>query len=76
MLTIAANSKDEAACIARELERSEPELSQVTQTWTVTVEKPDIPELFNALEVCLTQNGISSVRVTVNDRPYVMEARD
>jgi hypothetical protein len=74
MLKVAASSKAEAECIARELDRFEPELSQAGRKWNVTVERdPDLPEILGALETCLVKNGIGSVPVTVNDRTYVME---
>lgn len=74
MLKIAALSKDEAECIARELKPFQPELRRDAPAWTVAVDRDaNLPEILSALETCLAENGIGSARVTVDDRTYVME---
>jgi hypothetical protein len=74
MLTIAARSKSDAQCIARELGAFDPELDSSIRRWAVTIaDDSNLVEILTALETCLGNHGINAVSVNVDGRSYVME---
>jgi hypothetical protein len=68
--------KYEAECVARELEEFGSDLQHRDGEWVVAVAQPELlelPGLLAALDKCLRDNAISSVRVVIGERTYVME---
>ena len=72
---IEVGSKAEAECVAEALENFGSGLQQDSERWVVVVAQDDLDfaSLFAALEGCLRDNAIPSVRVRLGDRSYVME---
>ena len=72
---IEVGSKAEAECVAEALENFGSALEQDRERWVVVVAQweLDFASLFAALEGCLRDNAIPSVRVRLGDRSYVME---
>jgi hypothetical protein len=69
-------SKADAECVAEALENFSSGIQQDSERWTVVVAQDDLDyaSLFAALEGCLRDNAIPSVKVSLGDRRYVMEA--
>ena len=73
---IEVGSKYQAECVARELEDFGSDLQRRDGKWVVAAAQPqllELPALLAALDKCLYENEISSVRVEIGDRSYVME---
>ena len=73
---IEVGSKYEAECIARELEDHGSDVQRRDGRWVVAAALPqllELPALLAALDKYLRDNAISSVRVVIDDRSYVME---
>jgi hypothetical protein len=73
---IEVGSKSEAECVARELEAFGSNLQHREGKWVVAAAQPELlelPTLLAALDKCLRDNAISSVRVVIGERSYVME---
>jgi hypothetical protein len=71
---IEVGSKDEAECVAKALETFGSELVNHGGRWRVIIQDDFEPTaLLAALEDCLRNNGIPSVKVSLENRRYVME---
>ena len=73
---IDAGSKYDAECVARELEEFGSDLQHRDGKWVVALAQSqllELPALLAALDKCLDDNAISSVRVVIGERSYVME---
>ena len=73
---IEVGSKYEAECVARELEDFGSDVQHPDGKWVVAAANPELlelPALLAALDKCLHDNEISSVRVVIGERSYVME---
>jgi hypothetical protein len=73
-MVIELGSKDKAGCVAEALEAFGSELVNRGGRWRVIVQDDFEPTaLLVALEDCLRDNGIPSVKVSLGNRRYVME---
>jgi len=73
---IEVGSKYQAECVARELEDFSSDLQHRDGKWVIAVAQPELlelPTLLASLDKCLHDNEISSVRVVIGERSYVME---
>jgi hypothetical protein len=73
-MLIEVGSKDEAECVAAALENFGSELENAGRRWRVIVQDDvELVPLIPALEDCLRDNRIPSVKVSVGNRKYVMQ---
>jgi hypothetical protein len=75
-VVIETGSEADAECVAEALGAFGCDVAEASGTWKVTVSRPDLPlaPVLSALEQCLGDNGIASVKVSLDGRTYVMEA--
>jgi hypothetical protein len=72
-MLIEVGSKDEAECVAAALKNFGSELVNPGGNWRVIVrDDVELAPLIPALEDCLRDNRIASVKVSVGNRRYVM----
>jgi hypothetical protein len=73
-MRVETRKRSEAICISQMLEGST--LTGSPQRWTVEVEvdEAELPRVLTALQVCLADNSIPVVTVSVGGSRYLMEA--
>jgi hypothetical protein len=75
LVVIELGAQADAECVAHALDDFDSELTENGGRWTVTAsyDAAALGPVLDALQECLADNGIHSVRVSVDDRKYVME---
>ena len=76
-LQVVTNTREEADCISGALAPYDASVQPEGGLWLVSVSDapatPDVTALLDALQACLEQNRIPTVRVVLDERSYVME---